>query len=119
MPRRRGLAQVLAGGAVLGALLVGILATPWLRGLDPYAVDLAARLEPPTAAHLLGREALALTELRPGGFAQVGDERLSVVLESGLAAPGTRLIVTSVEGYRILVRPADGSTSPPPSGASA
>lgn len=71
------------------------------------------------ATHLLGREALALTELRPGGFALVGDERLSVVLESGLAAPGTRLIVSSVEGVRIVVRPADAATPSPSSGASA
>jgi peptide/nickel transport system permease protein len=61
---------VWAGGAVLCALLVGVLATPWLRGLDPYAVDLAARLEPPNAAHLLGRDALGrdlLARLCVGG----------------------------------------------------
>jgi peptide/nickel transport system permease protein len=70
MRRRRGTSQVWAGGAVLGTLVVATLVVPWLGGLDPYAVDLAARLEPPGAAHLLGRDALGrdlLARLCVGG----------------------------------------------------
>lgn len=111
--------QVVAIPLVLKGALALLPRLPFGRGMLLSAPQAQPSTGVAPAAHLLGREALALTELRPGGFAQVGDERLSVVLESGLAAPGTRLIVTAVEGYRILVRPADGPTSPPPSGDSA
>lgn len=46
------------GGVALGTFVLASLVVPWLGGLDPYAIDLAARLEPPNAAHLLGRDAL-------------------------------------------------------------
>jgi membrane-bound serine protease (ClpP class) len=58
------------------------------------------------SGHLLGREGVALSELRPSGLAQLGEERRSVVLESGTAAAGTPLVVVAVEGYRVVVRPA-------------
>jgi membrane-bound serine protease (ClpP class) len=55
--------------------------------------------------HLLGVEGLALTDLRPSGTAQVGDERRTVVAENGTIGKGTAVKVVAVEGYRIVVRP--------------
>jgi peptide/nickel transport system permease protein len=49
---------VWTGGGTLACLLLAALVLPWLMGLDPYATDLGARLEPPSAAHPLGRDAL-------------------------------------------------------------
>jgi membrane-bound serine protease (ClpP class) len=57
--------------------------------------------------HLLGKEGVALTDLRPGGTAAFGDERRSVVAESGSVVRGTPVRVVSVEGYRVVVRPPD------------
>jgi membrane-bound serine protease (ClpP class) len=55
--------------------------------------------------HLLGLDGVALTDLRPSGTAQVGDERRTVVAESGPIGRGTAVKVVAVEGYRIVVRP--------------
>jgi membrane-bound serine protease (ClpP class) len=57
------------------------------------------------ARHLLGREGTALTDLRPSGTAQLGDERRTVVAEMGVVARGSPVTVVAVEGYRIVVRP--------------
>jgi len=58
MAERRGTRTARAGAIVLGALGTAALVVPWAAGLDPAAVDLAARLEPPSGAHPLGRDAL-------------------------------------------------------------
>jgi membrane-bound serine protease (ClpP class) len=59
------------------------------------------------ARHLLGREGVAITDLRPSGTAQLGDERRTVVAEMGVVERGRPLRVVAVEGYRIVVRAAD------------
>jgi membrane-bound serine protease (ClpP class) len=56
--------------------------------------------------HLLGLDGVALTDLRPSGTAQVGEERRTVVAENGTIGKGTTVKVVAVEGYRIVVRPA-------------
>jgi peptide/nickel transport system permease protein len=56
---RDGRRVALAAGTVaLGALGLGAIVLPWLVGADAYAVDLSARLDPPDAAHVFGRDAL-------------------------------------------------------------
>ena len=58
MGERHGRGELVIGGALL-VLLVGMaLVGPHLVRADPQAVDLAARLAGPTAAHPLGRDAL-------------------------------------------------------------
>jgi membrane-bound serine protease (ClpP class) len=57
------------------------------------------------ARHLLGREGRAVTDLRPSGTAQFGDERRTVVTEMGVVERGSDVRVVAVEGYRIVVRP--------------
>jgi membrane-bound serine protease (ClpP class) len=53
---------------------------------------------------LEGLDGIALTDLRPAGTAQVGDERLDVVSESGWVPAGSPVRVLRAEGYRHVVR---------------
>ena len=53
---------------------------------------------------LEGVDGIALTDLRPAGTAQFGDERLDVVSEAGWIAAGSTVRVLRAEGYRHVVR---------------
>lgn len=53
---------------------------------------------------LVGREGVAITDLRPSGVALVGDERMDVVAEAGWIEEGSPVAVVSSEGYRHVVR---------------
>lgn len=53
---------------------------------------------------LVGREGVAITDLRPSGVALVGDERVDVVAETGWIEEGSPVAVVSSEGYRHVVR---------------
>lgn len=65
---------------------------------------------------LEGMDGIALTDLRPAGTAQFGDERVDVVSEAGWIAVGSPVRVLRSEGYRHVVRavplppPADPAT---------
>ncbi len=61
----------------------------------------AARAE---LKELIGKKGLALTKLRPAGAADIDGKRVDVVTEGGYIAPGTEIIVTKVEGTRIVVK---------------
>ena len=50
-------------------------------------------------------EGVALTDLRPSGTGQFGEERLDVVSESKWIEHGTPIRVVASEGYRHVVRP--------------
>lgn len=52
---------------------------------------------------LEGLDGIALTDLRPAGTAQIGDERLDVVSESGWIPAGSPVRVLRAEGYRHVV----------------
>ena len=54
---------------------------------------------------LVGREGVALTDLRPSGTALFGEERVDAVSESEWIEEGTEIKVVSSEGYRVVVRP--------------
>jgi membrane-bound serine protease (ClpP class) len=60
----------------------------------------------PERADLIGREGVAVTDLRPSGTADVGGERLDVVTEGDYVAQGSRVTIVRAEGYRHVVRPA-------------
>jgi membrane-bound serine protease (ClpP class) len=102
---------VLVGVQIVGVPLVvkGALAVlprlPFGRGMMLAAPASESRSGVEPGAHLLGKEGVALTDLRPGGTASFGDERRSVVAETGSIDRGTPLVVVSVEGYRVVVRP--------------
>jgi membrane-bound serine protease (ClpP class) len=53
---------------------------------------------------LEGLDGVTLTDLRPSGVAQFGDERLDVVSEAGWIPAGSPVRVLRSEGYRHVVR---------------
>jgi len=52
----------------------------------------------------LGQTGKVLTLLRPAGMAEIAGRRLDVVSEGLFVVPGTEVVVTKVEGNRIVVR---------------
>ena len=70
--------------------------------------EMRRRSDPAYAApgaplHLLGREGVTLTPLRPSGAAAIDGVRLSVVTEGEFLETGTRIVVAQIEGERIVV----------------
>jgi membrane-bound serine protease (ClpP class) len=107
-------------GAILSTSILIILITSWalLRHL-PHSSRLArsgvflldkgereagwASASP--RPDLLGREGLALTDLRPSGTVLLGEEKVDAISESEWIEEGTDVRVVSSEGYRLVVRP--------------
>lgn len=56
------------------------------------------------AAHLIGKQGVAQTLLRPSGMAMIEGKRLDVIAESGVIEIGSAIKVVAVEGTRIIVR---------------
>jgi peptide/nickel transport system permease protein len=89
-----------AAGLFLAALLLAAAAAPWVQawlGADPAAVDLLARLEPPSAAHPLGTDELGrdlLLRLLYGGRVS-----LAVGLGGALLAALIGTLVGLAAGY--------------------
>ena len=61
----------------------------------------------PIRDDLVGMVGVAVTDLRPSGTAQLGDERLDVVSDTGFVAKGSGVRVIRSEGYRHVVEPVD------------
>jgi membrane-bound serine protease (ClpP class) len=61
----------------------------------------------PERDDLIDAIGVAITDLRPSGTVQIGDERLDVVSDTGFIAKGSRVRVIRWEGYRHVVEPAD------------
>lgn len=61
-----------------------------------------SRLQPPLVR--LGEQGVALSELRPMGTCQFGDERVEVRSDLGLIPPGTKVKVVNIESGRLIVR---------------
>ena len=103
--------------AVLGASLFITLAViyAWLRHL-PNSGRFSGLLlrgavnktqgfvSAPNRTDLVGRDGVAVTDLRPSGTARVGEERLDVVTEGEYIALGSRVQVVQSDGYRHVVR---------------
>lgn len=63
------------------------------------------------SADLVGKEGVAISDLRPAGKVEVGDELLDVVAEGAYIAKDKKVRVTQIEGNRIVVEEvADGDT---------
>jgi membrane-bound serine protease (ClpP class) len=58
----------------------------------------------PNRGDLVGRDGVAVTDLRPSGTARVGEERLDVVTEGEYVPQGSRVQVVQSDGYRHVVR---------------
>ncbi len=65
----------------------------------------------PDLSHLMGEAGPALTDLRPSGTARLAGERVSVVSQGGMIDKGTRVVVISIEGTEIKVRPDERAAS--------
>jgi membrane-bound serine protease (ClpP class) len=118
-------------GVVLSTSILIILISSWalLRHL-PHSSRLARsgvflltkgeRREGWTSARarpdLVGREGVAVTDLRPAGTVTLGEERVDAVSESEWIEEGTGIKVVSSEGYRLVVRPIRGKEAEPADG---
>ncbi|WP_407312647.1 NfeD family protein [Desulfosporosinus sp. SB140] len=58
----------------------------------------------PSYENFLGKQGIALSQLRPAGTADFSGERLDVVTEGGFIANGSKILVIAVEGPRVIVR---------------
>src|ERR671916_222404 len=58
----------------------------------------------PHRGDLVGRDGVAVTDLRPSGTARVGQERIDVVTEGEYVPQGSRVQVVQSDGYRHVVR---------------
>jgi membrane-bound serine protease (ClpP class) len=77
----------------------------WLVLRHTQAVDAGySTRDPGEAAGLVGRDAVALTDLRPVGSAEIDGRRCSVVTDGEYVDRGSRVRVVRVEGNRIVVR---------------
>ncbi|MGQ0813919.1 MAG: NfeD family protein [Gemmatimonadota bacterium] len=66
----------------------------------------AGYISNPVRDELIGATGVALTDLRPAGAAQFGDERIDVVSDSSFIGAGTPVRIVRSEGYRHVVIPA-------------
>lgn len=58
----------------------------------------------PDFQHLVGLEGTAFTDLRPSGTALINGNRIDVVTEGDFIKNGSRIIVKSVEGSKVVVQ---------------
>ncbi len=102
-------ASVVITGAVAYAWLRHLPSSGRLRGLLLHdAVDKAGGfLSAPERLDLVGREATAVTDLRPAGTVKLDEELIDVVTEGGYVASGSRVKFLRAEGYRQVVRRID------------
>ena len=54
--------------------------------------------------HLVGKQGVAITPLRPAGTCVIDDQRYDVVSDGGFVTANTRVEVVHTEGTRVVVR---------------
>lgn len=104
-------------GRVLFSLLLALVASLALLRLLPHLpfgrrlileTELRAGAEggstPESDRGWLGKSGTALSPLRPAGIAEIEGERVDVVSDGELIEPGVPVVVTRVDGNRIVVR---------------
>ncbi len=106
-------------GAVLSASLIMVLLSSWflltrlpasrrLTTLGIFLIQETGRETGYTSslrrAELIGRDGVALTDLRPAGTGEFEDERVDVVSESEWIEKGSPIRIVASEGYRHVVR---------------
>jgi peptide/nickel transport system permease protein len=107
---------VALGALILALMVVLTVAAPWLTAYDPLAIDVLARLRPPSADHPLGTDAIG----RDVWSRAIHGGRVSLVvgLVVAVVATGIGLAIGLVSGYSrvadaILMRVMDGLMSIP------
>ena len=53
----------------------------------------------------MGREAVAVSAIRPGGSVEIDGKRLNASSSGAFIPQGSRVYVTGVEGDRLIIRP--------------
>jgi len=99
------LAVALLGFMVLAALIIKFAPkTSWMKRLynQETSGDTTSFMEQRRV--LIGRSGLAQTMLRPAGTAIIDGAKVDVITNGEFVSPGTPVIVTGVEGTRIIVR---------------
>jgi membrane-bound serine protease (ClpP class) len=115
-PTPNDLAQALAILAASAVICAAVIYT-WIRHLptsDRFSGLLLKGaghrtdgfVTAPSRPDLVGRDGVAITDLRPSGTAAFGQERLDVVTEGEYLAQGTAVEVVRSDGYRHVVRAA-------------
>ncbi len=98
--------------AVSIVVLVGIVIVLWIK-IFPKT-SLGKRMTVSIDLHeskatedglecLLGQTGTAASDLRPSGFALIGDRRTDVVTEGGMISKGEAIKVIEIEGNRVVV----------------
>jgi len=64
-------------------------------------------------ASLLGQQGTAATPLMPAGKANIAGRTVDVISDGAMVERGSAIVVVEVQGNRIVVKPADDSSSPP------
>jgi peptide/nickel transport system permease protein len=107
---------VTLGLVILGAIICLTLAAPWIAGYDPLEIDPLGRLQPPSAEHLFGTDALG----RDVWSRTLFGGRISLVVGIVVAVLATTigLAIGLVSGYSriadaVLMRVMDGLMSMP------
>lgn len=59
--------------------------------------------------YLLGRQGMAVTDLRPAGIAKIDDIKFDVMSEGNYISAGTSVKIIRVEGSRLVVRELSGN----------
>ena len=77
---------------------------PLLSGLDDEETGEPVPLLTLEPGALVGATGVALSDLRPGGFALLNDERVDVVTRGDYITAGEPIEVIADEGYRRVVR---------------
>ncbi|MFM9092105.1 MAG: NfeD family protein [Verrucomicrobiota bacterium] len=111
-----GGAWALAAGVLVTAIALYLEFVLLPRSRLAKALSLTATVEgrsqPPVAdASLTGRTGVAVTTLAPTGIVECEGRRYEAFSRSGLIAAGAPVEVTAVETFRILVIPAQTTTS--------
>ena len=70
------------------------------------------RSQPPEWEALIGVTGTAVTDLHPAGSATLNRKRYDVVSQGSFIDKGTALVVVSVEGNRIVVKPVPSGAAP-------
>ena len=99
---------------LMAELLAGtILTLLWMRYFPKtplgkkYVLDSSTISHAPvTARGWVGREGVALSDLRPAGSARVQDEKIDVISTGEHVGAGPRIKIVRVDGPSVFVRPA-------------
>ncbi len=124
-----GFAAFGLNGGLLSALLIivlaGVCVVLWVKFFPKTSMGRSLTLSKdgktfkagsPEFKALEGHVGLVLSTLRPAGIAEIDGRRIDVVADGSWIQAGKRIVVTQVDGVRVLVREdtsasADGKTT--------